>query len=78
MILRGLRFEEATPWNLMRLAANDWISPRFWTQISINRTELGATSGLPTLPLLAGLGYYSGFKETSGLQDEIIDAFEGS
>lgn len=55
LTLRGLRFEQATPWNLMRLAANDWISPRFWTQISINRTELGATSGLPTLPLLAGL-----------------------
>ncbi|WP_425450363.1 TIGR02587 family membrane protein [Virgifigura deserti] len=27
------------------------------------------------LPLLAGLGYYSGFKETSGLRDEIVDAF---
>ncbi|WP_339616206.1 hypothetical protein [uncultured Gilvimarinus sp.] len=53
--LAGLHLEAATPLSLLKLAINDWITPHFWTQISINRTELSASSGLPTLPLLAGL-----------------------
>lgn len=55
LILRGLRFEEATPLALLRLAVTDWITPSLWTQVSINRTQLGATSSLPSLPMLAGL-----------------------
>ncbi len=55
IILRGLRFEAATPLTLLRLAVADWTTPRHWTQASINRTQLGATSKLPSLPMLAGL-----------------------
>ena len=54
LILRGMRFEAITPWNLLRLTVNDWLTPRSWTQVSINRTELGDISSLPSLPMLAG------------------------
>lgn len=55
LILRGLRFEGATPLTLLRLTVTNWITPSFWTQASINYTQLGATSSLPSLPMLAGL-----------------------
>lgn len=55
LMLAGLRLEAATPSNLLQLATSDWITPRFWTQTSINRTELGTSPSLPSLPLLAGL-----------------------
>lgn len=55
VILRGLRFEAATPQALLRLAAANWITPRYWTQASINYTRLGTTTSLPSLPLVAGL-----------------------
>ncbi len=54
LILRGLSFEGATPLNLLRLTVTDWFTPKFWTQVSINRTELSGTPSLPSLPMLAG------------------------
>ncbi len=53
--LGSLRLEAATPATLLRLVVNDWFTPVFWTQASINRTYLGAPSPLMSLPVLAGL-----------------------
>lgn len=54
LTLRALTVEAKAPSAMVRLTANDWLTPKLWTQSSINRTKLSAT-GLPSLPLLTGL-----------------------
>ncbi|MDO6746282.1 hypothetical protein [Gilvimarinus sp. 1_MG-2023] len=53
--LTELNLEAATPLSLLKVTAADWLTPRLWNQISINRTELSSTQSLPSLTMLAGI-----------------------
>ena len=53
--VQGFSFETASPGALLSLAFKDWFTPTYWSQASINRTQLGAPSALLSLPVLAGL-----------------------
>jgi hypothetical protein len=55
LVLQGWQLQPATPPALLRFATTDWLTPSFWSQTSINRTELSRIASLPSLPMLAGL-----------------------